>query len=290
MTKVKRMPADKPAVRRSDILLSVIFAVLCSVYALPLVTILYNSFKDKEGIISRFFSLPNAENFVGFRNFQVGIEQIGIFKAAFYSLVITVLSVALILICTSMCAWYINRVESKFCRFFYYLCVFSMVVPFQMVMFTLSLVANKLGLTSPYTIPVVYLGFGAGLAVFMFSGFVKAIPVEAEEAATIDGCNPPQMFFQVVLPMMKPTYISVAILQTMWVWNDYLLPYLVLDKTKGFVTIPIAIQTAVKDSYGTVDTGVNMALLVLAILPVIVFYALCQKQIVKGVVAGAVKG
>lgn len=290
MNRVKRMPADKPAVQRSDILLSVIFAVLCSVYALPLVTILYNSFKDKEGIISRFFSLPNAENFVGFRNFQVGIEQIGIFKAAFYSLVITVLSVALILICTSMCAWYINRVESKFCRFFYYLCVFSMVVPFQMVMFTLSLVANKLGLTSPYTIPVVYLGFGAGLAVFMFSGFVKAIPVEVEEAATIDGCNPPQMFFQVVLPMMKPTYISVAILQTMWVWNDYLLPYLVLDKTKGFVTIPIAIQTAVKDSYGTVDTGVNMALLVLAILPVIVFYALCQKQIVKGVVAGAVKG
>lgn len=290
MNRVKRMPADKPAVQRSDILLSVIFAVLCSVYALPLVTILYNSFKDKEGIISRFFSLPNAENFVGFRNFQVGIEQIGIFKAAFYSLVITVLSVALILICTSMCAWYINRVESKFCRLFYYLCVFSMVVPFQMVMFTLSLVANKLGLTSPYTIPVVYLGFGAGLAVFMFSGFVKAIPVEVEEAATIDGCNPPQMFFQVVLPMMKPTYISVAILQTMWVWNDYLLPYLVLDKTKGFVTIPIAIQTAVKDSYGTVDTGVNMALLVLAILPVIVFYALCQKQIVKGVVAGAVKG
>lgn len=290
MNRVKRMPADQPAVRRSDILLSVIFAVLCSVYALPLVTILYNSFKDKEGIISRFFSLPNAENFVGFRNFQVGIEQIGIFKAAFYSLVITVLSVALILICTSMCAWYINRVESKFCRFFYYLCVFSMVVPFQMVMFTLSLVANKLGLTSPYTIPVVYLGFGAGLAVFMFSGFVKAIPVEVEEAATIDGCNPPQMFFQVVLPMMKPTYISVAILQTMWVWNDYLLPYLVLDKTKGFVTIPIAIQTAVKDSYGTVDTGVNMALLVLAILPVIAFYALCQKQIVKGVVAGAVKG
>ncbi len=290
MTRVRRAPADKPAVRRSDILLSVIFAVLCAVYALPLATILYNSFKDKEGIVSRFFSLPNAENFVGFRNFQVGIEQIGIFKAAFYSLVITVLSVALILICTSMCAWYINRVETRFCRFFYYLCVFSMVVPFQMVMFTLSMVANEFGLTSPYTIPVVYLGFGAGLAVFMFSGFVKAIPVEVEEAATIDGCNPPQMFFQVVLPMMKPTYISVAILQTMWVWNDYLLPYLVLDKTKGFVTIPIAIQTAVKDSYGTVDTGVNMALLVLAILPVIVFYALCQKQIVKGVVAGAVKG
>ncbi len=277
-------------VRASEWILSAFFAGVCLVYALPLITIFYNSFKDKEGIVRNFFSLPSGVDFAGFRNFQVGLEQIEIVKAAFYSLVITVLSVALILICTSMCAWYINRVESKFCRLFYYACVFSMVVPFQMVMFTLSMVANKLGLTTPYTIPVVYLGFGAGLAVFMFSGFVRSIPVEVEEAATIDGCNPPQTFFRVVLPMMKPTYISVAILQTMWVWNDYLLPYLVLDKTRGYETIPIAIQTAVKDSYGTVDTGVNMALLVLAILPVIVFYALCQKQIVKGVVAGAVKG
>ncbi len=290
MTKIRTVRERTPAPRRGEIALSVFFAGLCLLYALPLITILYNSFKDKEGIVRNFFSLPSAADFVGLRNFQVGIEQINIIKAAFYSLIITVFSVALILLCTSMCAWYINRVESKFCRFFYYLCVFSMVVPFQMVMFTLSMVANRLGLTTPYTIPVVYLGFGAGLAVFMFSGFVKAIPVEVEEAATIDGCNPPQIFFQVVLPMMKPTYVSVAILQTMWVWNDYLLPYLVLDKTRGYETIPIAIQTAVKDSYGTVDTGVNMALLVLAILPVILFYALCQKQIVKGVVAGAVKG
>lgn len=287
--KRKQQTAREP-VRPAHAVLSVFFAVLCLIYALPLITIFYNAFKDKEGIVRNFFSLPSGVDFAGLRNFQVGIEQIAILKSAAYSLTITVLSVALILICTSMCAWYISRVESKFCRVFYYLCVFSMAVPFQMVMFTLSMVANNFGLTSPYTIPVVYLGFGAGLAVFMFSGFVKSIPLEVEEAATIDGCNPPQTFFRVVLPIMKPTYISVAILETMWVWNDYLLPYLVLDKTLGYETIPIAIQKAVKDSYGTVDTGVNMALLVLAILPVIVFYVLCQKHIVKGVMAGAVKG
>ena len=281
---------EQEPIRRWHVLLSIFFAVLCLVYAMPLITIAYNAFKWKDGIVRSFFALPNSETFAGLQNFITGIGQISFFRSAAYSVVITVLSVVLILLCTSMCAWYVNRVQSKFCRFFYYVCVFSMTVPFQMVMFTLSLVANKLGLTTPYTIPVVYLGFGAGLAVFMFSGFVKGIPLSIEEAATIDGCSPPQTFFRVVLPIMKPTYISVAILETMWVWNDYLLPYLVLDKTRGYQTIPIAIQTAVKDSYGTVDTGVNMALLVLAIIPVVVFYALCQKHIVKGVMAGAVKG
>lgn len=274
----------------SRIVLSVFFAVLCFVYAIPLIAVFYNALKTKSGIVDNFFALPLGDTFAGLSNFVRGIVQIDILSATVYSLVITALSVLLILTCTSMCAWYISRVDSKFCRLFYYACVFSMAVPFQMVMFTLSMVANEAGLNSPYTIPVVYLGFGAGLAVFMFSGFVRSIPVSLEEAATIDGCSPPQIFFRVVLPVMKPTYISVAILETMWVWNDYLLPYLVLDKTRGYITIPIAIQTAVKDSYGTVDTGVNMALLVLAILPVIVLYVFSQKHIVKGVMAGAVKG
>ncbi len=280
----------KEPYKSAHILLSIFFAALCFVYAIPLITVFYNAFKTKSGIVEDFFALPGSGTVAGFSNFITGIEEINIIGAAFYSLVVTLLSVLLILLCTSMCAWYISRVDSKLCRLFYYLCVFSMAVPFQMVMFTLSMVANKFGLNSPYTIPIVYLGFGAGLAVFMFSGFVRSIPIEIEEAATIDGCSPPQIFFKVVLPVMQPTYVSVAILETMWVWNDYLLPYLVLDKTKGYTTIPIAIQTAVKDSYGTVDTGVNMALLVLAILPVIIFYVICQKHIVKGVMAGAVKG
>lgn len=287
---MSRTLREKEPYKPTHVLLSIFFAALCFVYAIPLITVFYNAFKTKSGIVEDFFALPGSDTAAGFANFITGIEEINILLAAFYSLVITLLSVLLILVCTSMCAWYISRVDSKFCRAFYYLCVFSMAVPFQMVMFTLSMVANEFGLNSPYTIPIVYLGFGAGLAVFMFSGFVRSIPIEIEEAATIDGCSPPQIFFKVVLPVMQPTYVSVAILETMWVWNDYLLPYLVLDKTKGYTTIPIAIQTAVKDSYGTVDTGVNMALLVLAILPVIIFYATCQKHIVKGVMAGAVKG
>ncbi len=285
-----RVAEKRQPIGTGRVLLSLLFAVICFVYALPLFTVFYNAFKSKEGIVESFFALPNSETLVGFSNFLVGMEEINIIGAAFYSLVVTLLSVFLILLCTSMCAWYISRVDSKFCRLFYYVCVFSMAVPFQMVMFTLSMVANTCGLNTPYTIPLVYLGFGAGLAVFMFSGFVRSIPLEIEEAATIDGCSPLQVFFRVVLPVMQPTYISVAILETMWVWNDYLLPYLVLDKTKGYETIPIAIQRAVKDSYGTVDTGVNMALLVLAILPVVIFYVACQKHIVKGIMAGAVKG
>ena len=210
------------------------------------------------------------------------------YKSVEYSLMITLLSAALILICTSMAAWYISRVDSLVCRIVYYLCVFSMVVPFQMVMFTLAKTADTLKLNRPWTIPIVYLGFGAGLAVFMFTGFVKSIPRSIEEAAVIDGCTPVQTFFQVVLPMMKPTFISVGVLEIMWVWNDYLLPYLVLDINE-FRTIPIHIQY-LKGSYGSVDMGATMALILMSIVPVVIFYLCCQKYIIKGVAAGAVKG
>ena len=216
------------------------------------------------------------------------ILSYGLWKSVEYSLMITLLSSALILICTSMAAWYISRVDSLICRVVYYLCVFSMVVPFQMVMFTLAKTADTLKLNRPWTIPIIYLGFGAGLAVFMFTGFVKSIPRSIEEAAVIDGCNPVQTFFQVVLPMMKPTFISVGVLEIMWVWNDYLLPYLVLDINE-FRTIPIHIQY-LKGSYGSVDMGATMALILMSIVPVVIFYLCCQKYIIKGVAAGAVKG
>ncbi len=209
-------------------------------------------------------------------------------NSVFYSVVITILSTALILIGTTMAAWYIARVDSKFCRVLYYLCVFSMVVPFQMVMFTLSKTADSLRLNTPLTIPIVYLGFGAGLAIFMFVGFVKSIPLEIEEAAAMDGCGPVRIFFNVVLPMLQSTMISVAILEIMWVWNDYLLPALVLDINE-YRTIPIHIQY-LKGSYGTVDLGATMALIFMSILPVIIFYLTCQKYIIEGVAAGAVKG
>ncbi len=270
--------------------LTALFSVICAVYIFPLFVLLFNSFKTKESITGQVFGLPTAQSFVGLENYLRGIRSIDFFSSVGYSLVVTVGSVALILICTSMCAWYLNRVGTRWCNGIYYLFVFSMVVPFQMVMFTLPYLADRLGLTSPWTIPLVYLGFGAGLAVFMFTGFVKSIPISIEEAAMIDGCNPLATFFRVVLPIMKPTYISVAILQTMWIWNDYLLPTLVLDKTKGYYTIPMAIQSAVTDSYGSVDYGAFMALLVLAIIPIVVFYALAQKQIIRGVISGAVKG
>ena len=208
--------------------------------------------------------------------------------SAGYSLMVTLFSTALILICTSMAAWYITRVDSRFCKLVYLLCVFSMVVPFQMVMFTLSKTADTLHLNTPWTIPVIYLGFGAGLAIFMFVGFVKSVPIGMEEAAAIDGCGPVRTFFNIVLPVLKPTLISVGILEIMWVWNDYLLPYLVLDRTR-FMTIPIHIQY-LKGSYGTVDLGATMALILMSIIPVIVFYLACQKHIIKGVAAGAIKG
>ncbi len=276
--------------RKRNRWLTALFSAICAVYIFPLVVLLFNSFKTKEAITGQVFAFPTAQSFVGFENYLRGIRSIDFFSSVGYSLVVTLGSVALILICTSMCAWYLNRVGGRLCKGIYYLFVFSMAVPFQMVMFTLPYLADRLGLTSPWTIPLVYLGFGAGLAVFMFNGFVKSIPISIEEAAMIDGCNPLSTFFRVVLPIMKPTYISVAILQTMWIWNDYLLPTLVLDKTKGYYTIPMAIQSAVTDSYGTVDYGAFMALLVLAIIPIVVFYALAQKQIIKGVISGAVKG
>ena len=251
---------------------------------------LINSFKGNAFVNTQTFALPNGESFVGLANYEKGLTfgNYPFLKSAFYSLFITIVSSTLILLCTSMAAWYISRVGSLVCKVVYYLCVFSMVVPFQMVMFTLPKTADTLNLNTPLTIPIIYLGFGAGLAVFMFSGFVKSIPLSIEEAAAIDGCGPVKTFFSVVLPMMKPTMISVGVLEIMWVWNDYLLPYLVLDRKK-YMTIPIHIQY-LKGSYGSVDMGATMALILLSIVPVIIFYLCCQKYIIKGVAAGAVKG
>ncbi|MBQ8237454.1 MAG: carbohydrate ABC transporter permease [Oscillospiraceae bacterium] len=270
--------------------LTVLFALVSIAYIFPVVMVVVNSFKQNTFVKTDTFSMPNAESFAGWDNFIKGMTFGGypFVNSVFYSVVITVISTVLIVLVTSMAAWYITRVDSPACRVVYYLCVFSMVVPFQMLMFTLSKTADTLGFNTPWTIPVIYLGFGAGLAVFMFVGFVKGIPVEIEEAAAIDGCTPLRTFFSVVLPMMKPTLISVTILEMMWVWNDYLLPYLVLDITE-YRTLPIHIQY-LKGSYGTVDLGATMALILLSIIPVIVFYLTCQKHIIKGVAAGAVKG
>ncbi len=267
---------------------TIFFTVLSLAWVFPILLVAINSFKKKVYISRRPFELPLGKMFVKLENYVGGIEKIQFFDAFKNSLFITVCSVAVIILCTSMCAWYISRVNSKVSSWIYYLCLFSMIVPFQMVMFTLSKLANMLHLSSPIGIIVVYLGFGAGLAVFMFCGFVRGIPLEIEEAAMIDGCTPIQSYFLVVLPILKPTCITVAILQAMWIWNDYLLPYLVLD-IKRWKTVPIAIQY-LKGGYGSVDMGAMMAMLVLAIIPIIVFYAACQKYIIEGVVAGAVKG
>ena len=278
------------AERRNKMILSVVLSVICIIYVLPVLAVLINSFKLNTYVKTETFALPTAESFAGWANFIKGMTfgNYPFWKSALYTVVITVLSTALILLFCSMAAWYIARVNSKFCKAFYYLCVFSMVVPFQMVMFTLSKTADKMHLNTPWTIPIVYLGFGAGLAIFMFVGFVKSIPLEIEEAAAIDGCGPLRTYFSVVFPMLKPTMISVGILEIMWVWNDYLLPVLVLDINK-YRTIPIHIQY-LKGSYGTIDLGATMALILLSIIPVIVFYLICQKYIIKGVAAGAVKG
>lgn len=269
-------------------ILTLFFAILSVAYMFPIVIVVYNSFKSKVWINKTPFALPTEKSFVELTNYVKGVEKTNFFSASGTSLFITVLSVILICICTSMCAWYIARVNSAFSKTFYMLCAFSMIVPFQMVMFTLSKIANSLHCSNPFGIVFVYLGFGAGLAIFMFVGFVKSIPLEIEEAAMIDGCNPLQTFFGVVLPIMKPTMITVAILQTMWIWNDYLLPYLVLDQRK-YKTIPIAVQY-LKGGYGAVEMGQMMAMLVLAIIPIVIFYLACQKHIIEGVVAGAVKG
>ena len=265
-----------------------VFTVLGVIYILPILVVLMNSFKKKIFINKEPFTLPAEKTWNGIENYVTAIDKYGLLDAVGWTIFITVGSVLVILICTSMCAWYITRIQTRFTKALYLLCVFSMVVPFQMVMFTLSLVADRTGLNTPWGILIIYLGFGAGLAVFMFCGFVKSIPLEIEEAAMIDGCNPLRMFFSIVLPIMKPTYISVGILETMWVWNDFLLPYLVLDLNR-FKTISIAIQY-MKGSYGRVDMGAIMAALILAVIPVIIFYLACQKHIIKGVAAGAVKG
>ncbi|MBQ9412290.1 MAG: carbohydrate ABC transporter permease [Oscillospiraceae bacterium] len=278
------------AERRRKTVLSIVLAVVCVIYVLPVLTVVINSFKQNTFVKTETFALPNSETSAGWDNFVKGMTfgNYPFWKSVVYSVVITVLSTALILLFTSMAAWYIARVNSKFCKAVYYLCVFSMVVPFQMVMFTLSKTADSLHLNTPWTIPVVYLGFGAGLAIFMFVGFVKSIPLEIEESASIDGCGPLRTYFNIVFPMLRPTMISVGILEIMWVWNDYLLPVLVLDINE-YRTIPIHIQY-LKGSYGTVDLGATMALILLSIIPVIIFYLLCQKYIIKGVAAGAVKG
>ena len=267
---------------------SVVLAVISLLYISTILFVLVNAFKKKIFISSQPFTLPNEKSFVGLENFQTAMEKYGFVEAVGWNLLITISSVFVILICTSMFAWFITRVQSRTTKLLYLLCVFSMVVPFQMVMFTLSKVTDTLKLNTPWGLIIIYLGFGAGLAVFMFCGFVKSIPVEIEEAAMIDGCTPVQTFFKVVLPIMKPTYISVGILETMWIWNDFLLPYLSLDRNK-YNTIPMVIQM-MQGSYGRVDMGAIMACLVMAVIPIIVFYLSCQKHIIKGVAAGAVKG
>ena len=275
--------------RRINTVLSVLFTILCIAWLYPVFMILMNSLKTERHITtSHAFDLPNAETFVGLKNYIYGIQEMDFLSSFWYSLVITVSSVALILVCCSMCAWYITRVQNTLSKGMYYLCVFSMIVPFQMVMFTLAKTADTLKLNNPYNICIIYLGFGAGLAVFMFTGFVKSMPIAIEEAAMIDGCNPIQIFFKVVCPILKPTMISTAILETMWVWNDYLLPTLVLD-IKTFRTIPMAIQYF-RGSYGKVEMAPMMACIMITVLPVIVLYLICQKYIIDGVVAGAVKG
>ena len=274
--------------KRKNIFLYIVLSTLALLFLVPIILVVINSFKSRLYISSSPFSLPNSETFVGLENYINGIASSGFFSAVLRSFFITVVSVALIILFTSMTAWYLVRVNSRMSKFLYYLFVFSMIVPFQMVMYTMTFVVNKVSLNNVLGINLVYLGFGAGLSVFMLSGFIKSIPLEIEEAAMIEGCNPIQSFFLVVMPILKPTAITVAILNTMWIWNDYLLPYLVLGTDNK--TLPVAIQLAMQGAYGSTDYGGFMAMLVLAIVPIIIFYVFCQKYIIRGVVAGAVKG
>ena len=272
-----------------DTVMVVFLSILALLYVYPIVMILFNSVKRETAITtSGAFTLPTADTFAGLANYANAIASKGFLQSLGYSLLITITSVAAILICCSMCAWYITRVKGKLSKIMYYLFVFSMVVPFQMVMFTLSQTADSLSLNKPWNIWIIYLGFGAGLAVFMFAGFMKSIPLEVEEASMIDGCNPLQTFFLIVLPMLKPTLVSVGILEAMWVWNDYLLPTLVLD-IKNYKTIPMLIQYF-RGSYGKVEMGPMMASIMLTVIPIVIVYLLGQKHIIKGVAAGAVKG
>lgn len=280
----------KKPVKTGRVILTTVLSIISIIYVSPIFIVLMNSFKRKTDISAEPFSLPNSESWVGLENYVRGMVSgnYPFYKSVLISLFITVASVFVILLFTSMTAWYLMRVNSVICKIIYYFCIFSMIVPFQMVMFTLSKTANDLGLNTPWGIVIVYLGFGAGLAIFMFTGFVKSIPLEIEESASIDGAGSIRTFFSVVLPIMKPTFISVGILETMWVWNDYLLPYLVLDQNL-YKTIPIHIQY-LQGSYGQTDIGAIMALIVFSIIPIIIFYFACQKHIIKGIVAGAVKG
>lgn len=261
--------------------------ILAVAFLAPIIIVFINSLKGQFFISNAPFALPDSETYVGFFNYTNGIAKTGFFEAFGYSLFITVFSVLAIVLFTSMTAWYITRVKSKMTTAIYYTFVFSMIVPFQMVMFTMSKVANVLRLDNPVGIILIYLGFGAGLSVFMYTGFIKGIPLEIEEAAMIDGCNPLQTYFYVVFPILKPISITVAILNAMWVWNDYLLPYLVIGNK--YKTIPIAVQY-LQGGYGSRDMGALMAMLILSIIPIIIFYLSSQKYIIKGVVAGAVKG
>ncbi|WP_410771988.1 carbohydrate ABC transporter permease [Fontibacillus sp. BL9] len=273
--------------RGRDVALNTVLLVLAVLFLAPILIVLMNSFKGKFFISDTPFKLPDVQTFTGLKNYTGGISKIGFFNAFGNSLFITVCSVAVIVLLTAMTAWYITRVKTKFTKYVYYIFVFSMIVPFQMVMFTMTKVANVLHVDNLVGIIFIYLGFGAGLSVFLFSGFVKSIPIEIEEADLIDGCNPVQSFFRVVLPILKPIAITVAILNVMWIWNDYLLPMLVIGSDHR--TIPIAIHY-LKGGYGSIDMGAMMAMLVLAILPIVIFYLFCQKYIIEGVVAGAVKG
>ena len=273
--------------KTSGIFAPIFFTLISILFVSPILIVLMNSFKKKAFISLEPFKLPNEKSYVGLENYLTSISKYDFIKAVGWTVFITVLSVIVILVCCSMCAWYITRVQNKITKLIYLLCVFSMVIPFQMVMFTLSKTADTLKLNTPWNICIIYLGFGAGLAVFMFTGFMKSVPIEIEEAAMIDGCNPLQIFFKVVFPILKPTMISTAILETMWVWNDYLLPTLVLD-IKKYRTIPMAIQYF-RGGYGRVELAPMMACIIIAIIPIIILYMTCQKYIIEGVVAGAVK-
>lgn len=291
--KVQAKKKEKPPLKKQTIgmkILTVIFSVISVFYVAPVFIVFMNSFKTNSGISDNLFAFPTAETFHGLKHYITGMffGNYPFWQAILWSFFITVGGVFLILFCTSMCAWYLSRANTLLCKIIYYFCIFSMVVPFQMVMFTLSKTADRLNLDTPWGILIIYLGFGAGLAVFMFTGFVKSIPIEIEEAANVDGAGPLRTFFGIVLPIMKPTFISVGILETMWIWNDYLLPYLILDKSL-YKTIPIQMQY-LNGSYGHSDTGAIMSLIVLSIIPIVIFYFACQKYIIEGVVAGAVKG
>lgn len=270
---------------------TIAFAFLCSlaaIFLIPILLVLLNSFKSRFYISSSPFAMPNSETFVGFENYLNGLSSLGFFISFIRSVWVSIASVLVIIVCTSMASWFIVRVKNKFTKAIYFLFAFSMIVPFQMVMYTMTFIVNRISFDNIFGIVFVYLGFGAGLSVFMFTGFVKAVPLEIEEAAEIDGCNPLQTFFLVVFPVLKPTIITVSILNSMWVWNDYLLPYLILGTDQK--TVPVAIQIAMQGAYGSTDYGGFMAMLVLAIIPIVIFYIASQKYIIKGVISGAVKG